>query len=371
MPGQKTDDHDEYEYEYHDYEREVCSLLPHADKTKPLQVFYVDLDLSSLNGVIRPKHHPRKHLRPARANSKTATPTKHSPTPQVDPPTPVQDSTNAGDDPSTPTVRDADTPSATPATATDSLSLIPSRRREIQILELHSHNPVISYENEVYSCSWSDMIGTSMFFSKHQEEPHTAPLRSTEDYDLLGTSRVKLIGRKATVLNKTRPRGSKRTSVAGEKLSESLQDEEPEKMDGSSLGSLHFRNPSRNKDLKRQAAFLETLMNVKRAKGQTDNVRTVFNPRAASLQQESKGQNGTPRGFQSDSSEKEIGEPNTPGVHQPDSSAKEIEDLNRKVVKGDADALKLLQQIYARQAEAATGGTADPGDEAPDTPQQT
>ena len=371
MPGQKSDDHDEYEYEYHDYEREVRSLLPHTDNTKPLQVFYVDLDLSSLNGVIRPMHQPRKHLRPARANSKTVTPTTHSPIPQVDPPTPVQDSTVAEDDPSTPTVRDADTPSATPAAATDSPSLIPSRRREIQILELHSHNPVISYENEVYSCSWSDMIGTNMFFSMHLDDPPTAPLRSTEDYDLLGTSRIKLVGRQATVLNKTRPRGSKRASVAGENLSESLQDEEPEKMNGSSLGDLHLRNPSRNKDLKRQAAFLENLMNVKRAKGQTDNVRTVFNPRAVSLQQESKGQNGTPRGLQSDSSEKEIGEPNTPGVHQPDSSGKEIEKLNRKVVKGDADALKRLQQIYARQAEAANDGPADPSVETPDTPQQT
>ena len=352
--------------------RQRCVLpFPYVNSTKPLQTFYVDLDLSSLNGVIRPKHHPRKHLRPARPSSKTATPTKHSPTPQVDPPTPVPDIMNAEDDPSTPAVREADSPYSTPAAVADSPSLKPSDRREIQILELHSHNPVISYENEVYSCSWSDMIGTNMFFSKHQDDSNIAPLRSTEDYDLLGTSRIKLIGRKATALNKTRARGSRRALVAGENLSEFLQDAEPEKVDGSSLGSLHFSNPSRNRDLKRQAAFLENLMNVKRAKGQTDNVRTVFNPRAASLQQKSKGHNGTPGDHRPDSGEKETEELNTVGGPQPESNEKEIEELNRKVVKGDADALKRLQKIYAHQAEAANDGTADPRSEDPDTPQQT
>jgi hypothetical protein len=70
-------------------------------------------------------------------------------------------------------------------------------------------------------------------------------------------------------------------------------------------------------------------MDAKRAKGQTDNVRTVYKPSKA------------PRG--------ETGSGPTVGGEQ--ALSQEIEDLNRKVVRGDADALRRLQIIYSEPDE--------------------
>ena len=206
---------------------------------------------------------------------------------------------------------------------------------EIQILELHSYNPIISYQNEVYSCTWSDMIGTNMFFGKHDDEADA--LRATDDYDLLGTSRIKLTGRKAKMTNRPGQRGMYKNTA------EDLEDQGIDLMSGKSLGGLRSVNATINRDIKKQAKFLERLMDAKRARGEKDNVRTVFKPRGA------------------------------PKINRPGKRARaldnaatsqEIEELNRKVVRGDADALTRLQEIYA-ELEDQAGNESTPQTPAP------
>src|SRR2546423_5251299 len=76
--GQTVDKVDDYEYEYDENETEVSRIRFHAwtfrfsrtsngviKYSRRCQTFYVDLDLSSLNGVIRPRLQSRKKLIPA------------------------------------------------------------------------------------------------------------------------------------------------------------------------------------------------------------------------------------------------------------------------------------------------------------------
>ena len=266
--------------------------------------------------MIRPRLQSRKKLIPT--VTKTANPAA---TPIVDTTTPAPAETETGN--ATPGTANGDAQPNTPVAAKGTQLRAPELGSEIQVLELHSHNPVISYQNEIYSCTWSDMIGTNMFFSEHDEEMGADPLRSTEDYDLLGTSRIKLIGQKAKLADKPGRKGAYETTA------NALYDESMDLTSGKSFGTLRRSNPVINREIKKQAKFLENLMDAKRAKGQTDNVRTVYKPSRAP--QRGGGSTGRVLGAQA--------------------SSQEIEELNRRVVRGDADALRRLQTIYSEPDE--------------------
>jgi TFIIIC subunit triple barrel domain len=279
----------------------------------------VDLDLSSLNGVIRPRLQSRKKLIPT-TTTKTANPAA---TPAASSPTPTPASAGTATGNATQRGANNDVQPNTPAAPRGTLLEAPAPGTEIQVLELGSHNPVISYQNEIYSCTWSDMIGTNMFFSEHDEEMEADPLRSAEDYDLLGISRVKLIGRKAKLADKP---GRKETC---RNAGNDLHDEEMDVTSGRGFGTIRASNPVINREVKKQAKFLENLMDAKRAKGQTDNVRTVYKPSRAPHE----------------------GAGNGPTVRGEQALSQEIEELNRRVVRGDADALRRLQIIYSEPDE--------------------
>jgi hypothetical protein len=268
--------------------------------------------------VIRPRLQSRKKLIPT--STKTV---DLAADPAVSTPTPVPALAGTETGNATPHMADGDVQHNNPVTAKGRLLEAPEPGSDIQILELQSHNPVISYQNEIYSCTWSDMIGTNMFFSEHDEETEADPLRSTEEYDLLGTSRIKLIGRKAKLTDKPGRKGAYRNAA------NDLRDEGTDLTSGKSLGTLRSSNPVINRELKKQAKFLENLMDAKRAKGQKDNVRTVYKP------------SRVPRGG--------IGATFTAQGGQ--ASSQEIEELNRRVVRGDADALRRLQMIYSEPDE--------------------
>jgi hypothetical protein len=233
--------------------------------------------------VIRPRLQSRKKLIPT--TTKTVDPAVD---PAVSTPTPIPALAGTETGNATPRTANGDAQPNNPVAAKGRLLEAPEPGSEIQILELQSYNPVISYQNEIYSCTWSDMIGTNMFFSEHDEERQADPLSATEDYDLLGTSRIKLIGRKAKLTNKPGRVGGYRD------MANDLEDEEKDFRPGKGFGSLRSSNPVVNRERKKQAKFLENLM---------------------------------------------------------ETSSQEIEELNRRVVRGDADALRRLQMIYSEPDE--------------------
>lgn len=175
--------------------------------------------------------------------------------------------------------------------------------KSIQILDLPSGNPIAAYGGEVFSCKWTDMIGTTMFLAHPQEVPLYESELATADYDLIGTSRIKLVG------TKTKLTSSHQSSTES----------------GHSLGTIRRNNARVNADLRKQASFLEQLMNIKKDRGESDNVFVAMsNDIAAAV--------ATGRLSRTAEAQKQ-----------------KIENLNREAVKGNADALKQIEQIYLTQ----------------------
>lgn len=197
---------------------------------------------------------------------------------------------------------------------------LPSR---VQILDLNTTNPIVSYMDQVYSCTWADMVGTNMFFTHPGASDVTETLQSTDDYDLIGTSRIKLVGDRANMAKKNQPK--KRARVDDDDADEHSAGAEDAPL-GRSLGGLRRSNPTINAQIKKQASFLNKLMEIKRQRGETDLVRTLVDEKIASA--------------------------DTARLHA--ARHDEIDELNRKVLKGDADALARLQEIYAQPDDKDT-----------------
>lgn len=139
----------------------------------------------------------------------------------------------------------------------------------LQILELDSVNPMVAYKGNFYSCAWHDMIGTNMFYSlPHQGIEHT-PVRQTRDYNLLGTSRVKIIGQRAKVYETTSAR--KRQRIDGD--SSVRQNTEPTPNNGASQSDAepHPAKANHATEAQEQADFLAKLMEIQRSRQTTSD----------------------------------------------------------------------------------------------------
>ncbi|WEW57954.1 hypothetical protein PRK78_003421 [Emydomyces testavorans] len=255
MPLESLSEESDYEYEYDESEMET---------------FYVNLDLTSCNGRIRP---PRQ--RSAASTDSLGM--------SVDP---------ANSQPGSPMSHAASSQDQEMATDPD---LDTQLQNQIQIMELHSPNPIVSYQNQIFSCSWADPIGTDMMFSLPDDGLDPPPLRQTRDFDLISTTRVRILGQRAHLISASGPSQSQRLRSAG-----------------TSNGQAHF---------------IECLMGAKRAKGEEDTVRTVF-PNAQTRNQ--------------NLDEKLQGWARTEGM------VAELESLYQKIRDGDFSALKRLDEIYAR-----------------------
>lgn len=266
-----------------------------------IQTFLIDIDLSSLNDVVQSKSlAPRKNLK-----------------------APKGQRTNI-----TPQAPDGDEDAVSSRLENNDSVSEASTGNVLQILDLDSHNPIISFQDQLYSCQWFDTIGTNMFFSHHSPHRIIAPLRTTDNYDLLGTSRIKLVGHRAKVTPK--PNVKKRRRAADDDDSEGGEDVEEGIPEGRSLGGLVRTNPKTNIQIKKQAKFLEKFMDLKKARGEVDSVRTFV----------SRPTDTTSR--------------NRPKDIPPSAMQQEIESLNRKVVKGDTEALARLQEIYSQLEDENT-----------------
>ncbi|KAJ8128116.1 hypothetical protein O1611_g5524 [Lasiodiplodia mahajangana] len=63
----------------------------------------------------------------------------------------------------------------------------------VQILELHSENPIISYKGRVFSGQWSENTTTELLFTRHDEENPLPVLRHLDDgVDLLAASSARI-----------------------------------------------------------------------------------------------------------------------------------------------------------------------------------
>ncbi|KAB8213725.1 hypothetical protein BDV33DRAFT_50135 [Aspergillus novoparasiticus] len=263
----------EYEYEYDENETET---------------FYLNLDLTSSHGPIRP---PRRRADLA-TDSSSAAATSSLPSVSVHPP------------------RSDENESALASTESDN-----SPADGLQILGLHTHNPVVSYQNQIFSCSWAEQIGTELHFTRPEPEsqlagpePDTAaarvaPLKLDKTFSLIAANSVKILGRRANLISSTGP--VQHAFYSGDALD--------------ATGEATRRvGPQTN-----QALFLERLRNIKQAKGETDTVRTVFSlKRAQNLEERLRGWART------------------------EEQLAEIQQLNDAALQGNSDAIAELEKIY-------------------------
>ncbi|KAK5946775.1 hypothetical protein PMZ80_000918 [Knufia obscura] len=284
MTSQPAQYEDEWEYEYDQNDTEV---------------FLVDLDLTTVNRTLRSTTENRnKRLldlpdKSAKKMQKTSAKNK-----KAKPGPPNTEAVAASQEPS--------------AAVEDGSRDEDAQENGVQLLDLHTSNPIISHQGQVYSCTWTDMIGTTMFFSQPRDTPLYDPEISTSDFDMIGMSRIKLVGREAKV------------TPIPQSAREKAPDASPERP-GRSLGTIRHGNAKLNAEVRKQANFLEQLMNIKKNRGGEDNVHVAMNSKIAKSVADGKLKFNTQR------------------------RGEQIEELNRKVVRGDAEALKKLEQIYLGQ----------------------
>lgn len=182
------------------------------------QTFYLDLDLSSYHGPVKP----------ARKRSSAAT----------------QDPSASAE------------PAAThvPQAMLDidpNLKVDPALVQQdgVQVMDLHTANPVVSYKNQVFTCSWVDLLGTELVFASPDETSDMPTLRKETDFELLSASRVKVMGQKANLI-----------SASPSNMQHQQQQQRPDS-----------RLPPTN-----QGRFLQRLADTKQARGERDTVRTSF-----------------------------------------------------------------------------------------------
>jgi len=136
-------------------------------------------------------------------------------------------------------------------------------RNQVQILDLHTSNPIVSYDGVVYSCQWAANIGTELIFTPHDPASNLPVLRNLPgDVDLLAASSARLISRVLELKRKEAPSETKISAAA----------EGPRKRRSSDNDVEIPIGPNAREKRKEQGRFLENLMKIKARKGESDLV---------------------------------------------------------------------------------------------------
>lgn len=139
---------------------------------------------------------------------------------------------------------------------------------EIQILELHSKEPIVSYRNHVFRGSWCENIGTEMIFTPHDDNAPLPALRHLpQNMDLIAASASRINFREATLLPNEQDRMPERTFLGFGYSEEDIPDRY--KRNG---GIYVHIGGDKSGQRQPQAHFLEDLIALKRRRGETDEV---------------------------------------------------------------------------------------------------
>lgn len=258
------------------------------------------LDLSSTIGPIRPKKKPKLQA----ANEGTPATTAHSAQSRV----PIPDLSR----PDSTAPFNGNTPD--PPDEEDQDALEDTR---IQILDLHTPNPIISYRNHIYDCRWTSTIGTDLLITAPSPESELPKLVEGEDFNILAASSIKIVGQSAQLVPKPDARVSR--NAASDELVY------PEGNEGGVKIPVGIAS---SKARQNQALFLERLINVKMAKGEQDAV-TVHSQKRMTNSGWRVRQN-----------------------RQRAEEQAEMDDLRRLAADGDEGASKALKELEAQANES-------------------
>ena len=146
-----------------------------------------------------------------------------------------------------------------------------THNNRIQILDLHTRNPLISYQNQLYSCEWTSTLGTDVLLtSPNPEFPHPV-LREQPNVSVLATSSIKLMCRPAKISSR-HPTEEISTPVPESSAPNTAA---PEKAPAAALPIKIPLGLTPTRARQNQANFLERLIAIKAKKGEKDSV-TVY-----------------------------------------------------------------------------------------------
>lgn len=156
---------------------------------------------------------------------------------------------------------------------------------QLQVLDLHSDNPLIKLGECFYSCNWSTDLSTQFYVAKPGIDEN--PLRPGHVLDVIGTSRVRLTGDPVT-LHRRRPDAPEKAvgsttadaialDDAGDVTSTNstptaISTTEDRVMRKNIKRLATARQNARDPLVKAQASFLERLAIIKHKKGEKDAV---------------------------------------------------------------------------------------------------
>lgn len=139
-----------------------------------------------------------------------------------------------------------------------------SPSNKIQILDFHTPNPLVSFNEQLYTCSWTTTLGTDIILNP--TDPSSHELQNP----VLTTTRHKLSALPASLVPRRDPRPF--TSLFNTTSPQNPIDPTPP--DGPKPPQIPLE-PHATVARKRQAAFLEKLIAIKAAKGEPDEVTVV------------------------------------------------------------------------------------------------
>ena len=267
--GPEESDDSEWEYEYHPTDTEVSLPLKYhcAFHAKVLKSFYVTLDLSAAAAIAHPKKKPEKKpdFPQPESISKNAALNLHgqSENPNVDSqdgPAHQEPAANdvAGTHVSILDPEQANQPAANP-------------QHHIQILDLHTFNPIVSYKDQLYSCTWGSTLGTDVLLTAADAPPdlEDSPEPIPAKANVLAFTSIKISGRPVQLNPRPasyyRPTSQPSTNNKPSAPNASTQISTPStiKIPIGNVPSLARQT---------QASFLERIIALKRQKNEPDQV---------------------------------------------------------------------------------------------------
>ncbi|KAI5211423.1 hypothetical protein AUEXF2481DRAFT_197824 [Aureobasidium subglaciale EXF-2481] len=144
----------------------------------------------------------------------------------------------------------------------------------MQIVGLHDRNPIISYNNAIYSCQWATDLATQIFLTPPPSDfdPDYVALRSTPSYDVLGTSAARVVAIPASIQPRVAavPNAAKAATTSAETTYTTA---EGDVIEHTTAQGLRISLPSTaSAQRTSQAKFLEALSAIKSRRGDQDAV---------------------------------------------------------------------------------------------------
>ncbi len=158
------------------------------------------------------------------------------------------------------------------ATGTTELpdSIAAKTPERIQIIDLHTENPIVTYKAHTFSCSWAENIGTELLFAFHDPERPLPALRSlADDVELLAASSARLVSKAVKLVPKSPVRGEPEPDYAEH------GGRSPAVLNQRTSGITIPVGSGASNSRKEQAKFLERMIEIKQQKGEKDAVTVV------------------------------------------------------------------------------------------------